>query len=295
MRDTKEYPWKIGSVTKSFTGTMILQMLDEGTIVLDAPVSDYLLGVPNGHSITVRQIDSMRSGLYNYSESDEFGATNQAQPYRIWLPAELFALGHTSPPYFPPGQGFHYSNTNAVVLGMVIERLNPRCDGRLGNYVQELNKRMLQPLGLEHTSMPATILEPCVHGYVPLQDGTFEDVTNYNEAWTWSAGQMVSTLSDMHRYARTSIAQHTTISDNATRQQRRWDTHNVVEDDSYGFQMEKLGQYIGHNGSLPGYSCYVMTNLATRTTVVVMCNLQFALDGVSPAREIMKLIIKHLP
>ena len=298
MRDSKELPWKIGSITKSFTGTMILQMLDEGKVDLDRSIDRYLMGIPNGQNITLRQVGNMRSGIYNYSESDRFAALNATQPHRVWSPSELLAMGITQPPYFPPGTDIHYSNTNSVILGLVIERLNP-VNGSPGSFEKELYKRMIDPLKLRNTSFSAVIEEPCIHGYLPNGDGTYTDITDYNDTWGWSAGQMISDLPDLHRYLRLSVAKHITISDYAAEQQRDW-ASEMTRDGvtvSYGFQMEKIGDYyIGHNGSLPGYSNYGMVNEKTRTTVVVMCNIQNTTDGVNPSDYITEqLITRALP
>src|SRR5918998_514296 len=114
---------RIGSNTKTFTGTVILQLVDEGKLALDDPVSKYQLEVPNGENITIRQLLNMSSGLFNYAEDEEFNKTLDTEPQKVWKPEELVEIGFKHQPYFSPGDGFHYSNTNFILLGMIIEQL----------------------------------------------------------------------------------------------------------------------------------------------------------------------------
>src|SRR5207253_2507969 len=104
----------IGSNTKTFTGTVILQVVDEGNLGLDDPVSEYQPKVPNGENITIRQLLNMSSGLYNYAEDKEFNETLDSEPDKVWTPGEVVEIGFQHQPYFAPGEGFHYSNTNTV-------------------------------------------------------------------------------------------------------------------------------------------------------------------------------------
>jgi D-alanyl-D-alanine carboxypeptidase len=85
--------FRIGSNTKTFTGTVVLQLVDEGKLGLDDPVSDYQPEVPNGENITIRQLLNMSSGLFNYSEDEEFNETLDAQPDKVWEPRELVEIG----------------------------------------------------------------------------------------------------------------------------------------------------------------------------------------------------------
>jgi len=80
---------RIGSITKTFTGTVVLQLVDEGWLGLDDPISRHLTGVPNGDNITIRQLLNMTSGLYNYSEDLAFNESLDADPERVWTPEEL--------------------------------------------------------------------------------------------------------------------------------------------------------------------------------------------------------------
>ena len=86
-------------------------------------MSDYVPDVPNGENITIAQLLDMRSGLHSYSELVSFNRILDEEPPKVWQPDELVAMGLAEEPYFPPGDGYHYSNTNTVLLGMIIEEI----------------------------------------------------------------------------------------------------------------------------------------------------------------------------
>src|SRR4051812_40061263 len=96
---------RIGSITKTFTGTVVLQLVDEGWLGLDDPISRHLPGVPNGDNITIRQLLNMTSGLYNYSEALAFNQSLDTDRERVGTREELFGIGLGRPPYFLPGKG----------------------------------------------------------------------------------------------------------------------------------------------------------------------------------------------
>lgn len=114
---------RIGSVTKTFTITGVLQLVDDGKVRLDAPISTYLDGVPGGGKITVRQLADMRSGLFNYTEDPRWQATFKADPHRAWTPQELLDIAFKHPANFPPGARWEYSNTNTILLGLLVEKV----------------------------------------------------------------------------------------------------------------------------------------------------------------------------
>src|SRR5918994_2388710 len=207
---------RIGSNTKTFTGTVVLQLVDEGKLGLDDPVSEYQPEVPNGENITIRQLLNMTSGLFNYSEDEDFNQTLDTEPQKAWEPEELAEIGFSHQPYFSPGDGFHYSNTNTVLLGMIIEQLTGQ------PLEQAYQDRIFVPLGMSNTLLPerssAAIPDPHPRGYMyqtnveslnasELQGekaeqadeaaGEPNDVTDDNPSWGWAAGAGISTVNDL--------------------------------------------------------------------------------------------------
>src|SRR3954452_22165247 len=190
---------RIGSETKTFTVTGVLQLVDDGAVGLDDPIADYVPGVPEGDRITLRELARMQSGVFNYSEDEEFQRALVADPYRPFTPQELLSYAFAHPLDFLPGQGFHYSNTNTILLGLVIEKVS-------GLPLPEfLEQRVFQPLELEDTSFPTdnAFPQPHAQGYTrTTPDGSETVATDWNPSWGWAAGAMVSTLDDLRTWAR---------------------------------------------------------------------------------------------
>lgn len=308
---------RIGSVTKTWTGTVILQQVQEGRLALADPVSAFRPDVPGGAAITIADLLDMRSGLYNYSETRELAEAMDADPGRVWQPDELLALAYAHPPYFPPGRGYHYSNTNTVLLGLIAEQL----DGK--PLEQIFRDRLFGPLRLTGTSFPprtsAAIPDPHPQGYMygnnvltmgsppalppdlqaRAQAGTLlpGDRTADNPSWGWAAGAGISTLADLATWAE-ALAQGTMLDpamqETRMRTLRPTDPANPPEAPQYGLAIAKFGALYGHTGELPGFNVFAGADPVHRVTVVVWANLEPTADGHAAASEIAKQIIDRL-
>lgn len=280
--------FRIGSVTKTFVGTVILQLVDEGRLGLDDTIGQYISGVPNGNIITIRELLMMHSGLPSYSQSLEFGHDFDADPYRTFTPQELLAYAFAMPILFPPGTQFYYSNTNTVLLGLVVEKVNPEGD----TLAQAIKRRITTPLGMEHSflandgSMPGKY----IHGYTPTPPIT--DVSLCNPSWGWAAGAMVSNFHDMLTYTR-ALGEGRLLS--AKMQAERmsdFESSNMPDYPTakYGLGWATIGGFYGHSGALPGYVDMAMYDPTTKTTIYFMLNTQ-PVDG-NATMEILVKIIK---
>ncbi|WP_199506254.1 serine hydrolase [Geodermatophilus sp. TF02-6] len=307
--------FRVGSITKTMTGTVVLQLVQERRIALSDPVSKYRPDVPNGDHITIAQLLDMRSGLHSYTELESFNRILDQDPTRVWHPEELLALGLAQPPYFPPGEGYHYSNTNTVLLGLIIDQLTGR---QLADVFRE---RIFQPLGLRQTLLPPiednAIPAPHPHGYLfgtnlstltdpalppdqqaAVRDGTLlpNDVTALNPSWGWAAGAVISTAADLAVYVRALVTGG--LLDRALQQQRLDSLTPVDPADpdsaSYGLALARFGPMIGHDGSLPGYQSFMGHDPVRGNTLIVLTNLQTAPDGTQPANEIARRILARL-
>ena len=139
--------FRIASVTKTFVATVVLQLEAEHRLDIDDRVERWLLGiVPNGGAITIRELLNHTSGLFDYSEDDAHTQAVIADPGRRWSPYELLSVAFAHPPLFRPGTSWFYSNTNYVVLGLVVEAVTGRSLG------QELEARIIDRLRLHATS-----------------------------------------------------------------------------------------------------------------------------------------------
>lgn len=261
---------RIGSVTKTFTATAVLQLAGEGELGLDDPIGRYVPGVPDGEAITVRQLASMRSGLADYTKADGFQAAVQADPRRDFSPAELLDWAFALPPLFPPGRAFEYSNTNYILLGLLVEKVGGM---PLADYLTE---HILVPLGMTDTILPAGthFPDPHAHGYTePLEGaGPPVDATGWTASITWAAGAMVSTLQDLRIWV-PALGTGALIKPDLREQQRDIATGpDEPADFGYGLGVFTVADWVGHNGSVPGYQT-VATYLPQREmTLVVMVN-----------------------
>jgi len=281
--------FRIGSNTKTMTATVILQLVEEGLISLDDKLSKYEPKVRGSGNITVRQLLNMTSGLHNYTEMPSLFEKFEADRSIGFTPFELVKLGLKHKPDFEPGKGMHYSNTNYILLGMIIEKVT-------GNkYEDEVEKRIVRRLGLKNTYYPvsASMEGRFLHGYMTDDDGSLVDWSSENVSWGWAAGGMVSNLFDMKKYAE-ALCNGTFLG--AGLQEKRMNEwvdmgSKKIPSLKYGLGIFTLDGYVGHNGGLPGYISMAMHNPSTKATVVFVFNNQ-AEHG--DTIEVMKKIIEIL-
>ncbi|MFO0741499.1 MAG: serine hydrolase domain-containing protein [Labilithrix sp.] len=185
---------RVGSMTKSFVSVVTLQLVAEGKVKLDDRLDVYLPDVPSFASgVTVRQILQHTSGLFNYTETQEFWTALSAHPDQPISVDEILALSAARPAYFAAGGGWHYSNTNYILAGLLVEKVDER------PIAESIRARILEPNDLHETFFDG---EETVAGVmVPGFDKNGVDVTNtYDLSWAWAAGAMVSTPPDMTRF-----------------------------------------------------------------------------------------------
>ncbi|BAH33277.1 serine hydrolase domain-containing protein [Rhodococcus erythropolis] len=265
---------RIGSVTKTFTVTALLQLVDEGKIGLDDPISQYVDGVMEGDAISLRHLAGMRSGLVDYTTSEQFVMEYLSDPRRTFTPEELVGYVKDLPLQLRPGTTVDYSNTNTILLGMVIEKVS---GSKLSDVI---DTKITTPLGMEHTSFPTTNAFPTPHaqGYTnQTLDESVTAATDWNPSWGGAAGAMISSLDDMRIWV-PALAKGDLLTDDT--QKQRLQTVNLNEgDDSsgYGLGLFNSGGWIGHNGSLPGYKTVSVYLPEKDTTLVVFINTD--IDG----------------
>ncbi|MEU9455505.1 serine hydrolase domain-containing protein [Streptomyces sp. NPDC048277] len=264
---------RIGSETKMFTVTALLQLVDEGRLSLDDPIGKYIAGVPDGDRITLRQLAGMRSGLFNYSEDEGFYRALTSDPQRTMTPRQLLDYAFRHPALFRPGEKFSYSNTNLILLGLLVEK---RSGQPLGRYIAQ---HILGPAGMHHTLFPVGNEFPAPHaqGYTDqTASGKVEDSADWNPSWAWAAGAMISDLDDLHTWARTAATgifpDGSVMVGPAVQRQRLTTPPTGIPGTGYGLGIFDVQGWIGHNGSLPGYEALTVYLPSTRTTVVVLLN-----------------------
>jgi D-alanyl-D-alanine carboxypeptidase len=278
---TPEVHHRIGSVTKTFTATLLLQAEAEGLLSLDDTIDQYVKGVPNGDKITLRQMANMTSGIASYTEDKQWGEEWSSDPYRVWKPEELAQVGIKDSPLFEPGTEWFYSNTNYVLLGLVLEQVTSKPIGDL--YRQQI----IEPLGLKNTSFPdpadSSIPEPHAQGYTLQGQSSGEkpiDSTDWSPSVAWTAGMMISTVEDLLVYGRALGTGKGLLS--PEQQSERLDSFvsdvpplnqpPLKGDLAYGIGLGKDHGWVGHNGEIPGFNTYLFYHPELDAVVVVEVN-----------------------
>ncbi|WP_329084745.1 serine hydrolase domain-containing protein [Streptosporangium sp. NBC_01469] len=196
---------RIASNTKMYTATVVLQLVGEGKVELDAPIERYLPKLVrgkagDGRKITVRQILQHTSGLPDYDEALFADFADFAGFLRkYWKPQEILDLALKQKALFKPGKGWSYSNTNYVLAGMLVEKVTGRPIG------QEITDRIIKRIGLRDTYWPKArekgIRGPHPRGYFATKPSEpWVDVTTFDPSSAWAAGQLIGTPGDLNRF-----------------------------------------------------------------------------------------------
>lgn len=193
--------FQMGSTTKTVTATVALQLVGEGVLSLDDSVERWLPeAVPNGSAITLRMLLQHTSGLFDYASDDAFGLALFADPTAEHTAQDLLTVALKHDPTFAPGEGWAYSNTGFVVVGMMLEAATSQSVPDL------ITERVIAPLGLEHTYWAADgkFRDSHLHGYYRSQPGgtDYVDVSSFPLSWADAAGALISTTGDLGEFER---------------------------------------------------------------------------------------------
>ncbi|QIK61923.1 beta-lactamase family protein [Leucobacter viscericola] len=258
------------SITKAFTGTVILQLVDEGKVKLDDPVSKYVDGVPNGENITIRELGNMRSGLANYSSNPKLGEMLSKDPSREPAVSELLDLSFSEPANFRPGEKYEYSNTNTLLLGEVIEKVTGK------PWQDEVKSRIETSLKLSSVEYGFTDPNLDATGYEVANGKVVEALPVVAPGWLGAAGALTGTASDLATWGR-ALGSGSLI-DKAT-QQERLDQFGSTEDDPkspeydrYGFTMGEIDGWVGHTGTGLGFQGLVMYDAKSERVIAILVN-----------------------
>ncbi|HFU7057398.1 TPA: serine hydrolase domain-containing protein [Bacillus cereus] len=286
-----DFRFRIGSVTKTFTATVLLQLAEENRLNLDDSIKKWLPGVIQGNGyddkqITIRQLLNHTSGIAEYTKSKGFNLMDTKKSYRA---EELVKMGISMPPDFAPGKSWSYSNTGYVLLGILIETVT-------GNsYAEEIENRIIEPLELSNTFLPgnSSVIPGTKHacGYIQL-DGASEpkDVTYYNPSMGSSAGDMISTADDLNKFF------SYLLGGKLLKEQQLKQMLTTVPTGEAALGRYGLGIYEtklpngvsiwGHGGSIPGFVTFAGGTLGGKHTLAVNLNSLNA-DSPDPFKNIL--------
>lgn len=246
---------RAGSNTKAFVATVVLQLVAEGKVELDAPVTRYLPGAIADDRITVRQLLNHTSGLANYTMY--MGLENfENVRHRYFEPHELLDIANAQPPTGQPGEKFKYSNTNYVLAGLIVQKVTGR------PIAENVDQRIIQRLRLRDTYWPGVgdqgIKGRHPHGYA-RGNNVVTDVTELDPSWGWAAGQLISTTKDLNTFYKGLLKGDLLPRKQLDEMRKTVDTAGEMWPGAeYGLGLASTplscgGKYWGHGGDIPGY------------------------------------------
>lgn len=265
----KDLLFRIGSNTKTLTITVLLQLMEEGKLSLDDKLSKYFPDLPKADTVTIRMLCNMTSGYYNYTDTPEFIETLENESKKVWQPQELIDIAFRYDPYFEPGADFHYSNTNTIIVGLIIEKIT-------GNTLeQEVKNRIINPLDLKNTNLDTkgTSMPPnhC-KGYFTEAPNKFIEITEYYDvSWAWAAGSSYSTIDELKKYVEAFVGGGLLNSETQNKRLNE-DFRTIKPNVSYGLGILKRGSFYGHNGGLPGFASSMYYSLEKDCAIIIYFN-----------------------
>ena len=298
-----------GSVGKTFAAATALQLIKEGKIGLDDRIEKYLgrepwfPRLPNAKEITVRQLMNHTSGLVRYEFKDRFTKDLTANPDKVWKPAELVAYLLDEKPPFEAGKGWDYSDTNYIVLGMIIEKVTGR------KFYDEANRRLLKPLKLTDTiPQDGSQLTGVVQGYAGPNNpfgGTDAMIVNgkfaINPQFEWTGGGYASTTHDLARWAKMFYEGKAFSPDLLPQVVEGVAAPMLGRETKYGLgaiiRKTPVGTSYGHSGFFPGYMTDMMYFPEQKIAVAVQVNTSVGRNLGKPLSrvlvEVMEVIASH--
>ena len=285
--------FRAGSITKTMTATLMLQLVGSGAIGLDDIVGDLLPDLQYADRITIRQLLSMSSGLFDFLDDPSVFGQIVQDPLGPWTPQEFIALSNAQPLVFEPGTDISYSNTNYIALGLIIEALT-------GQKIEHaLKLRVFQPLRMMNTSLPTTpdLPVPFARGYLDgrLLSGeqatpvsgpaTPVDYTALEPSVAWAAGGVVSTVVDLQTWLH-ELMTGSLIGEALQAERVAFvDPSGSPEPATYGLGIDRFDDIVGHDGSILGYQSFIGRS-PSGVSVVAMVNLEPTADFNGVANEI---------
>jgi len=264
------HTFRIASNTKTFTGTVLLQLVDEKKLALNDKLSKYFPQYPNSDLITLTMLANMTSGLFDYFDDARWVSAIKTTPLRVWKPGEIADLSFSQPLLFQPGSQFKYTNTNIILLGMVIEKVTGK------PLETEINDRIIAPLQFKNTGyLTSGTGLPGNHGrgYDFEDIGISGDVTeSFDVSNSGAAGAAYSTPREMQKYVER-LVEGGFLSDSLQFRRLNKDYSELSPIQSYGLCISKLETFYGHNGIIWGYTSSMYHSIDRQCTVIIYYNV----------------------
>lgn len=270
IANTPDTRFRLGSITKQFTATLVLQMVEKGQIDLAAPISRYLPDYPNPNAdrITIHQLLNHTSGIPGYTELPEFGNVARL-PAR---PAKFMNMFSRLQLLFEPGTKFSYSNSGYFLLGVILEKVGGK------PYEQLLREGIFDPLGMNQSGYDSTrpILEKRAAGYDATLDG-YVNTAYLDMGEPFAAGSLYSSVDDLLRWDQALYGEK--ILSNASKQKM---FTPGLSNYGYAFVIHKgVVTTIEHGGGINGFNTQITRDIESKRLYVLLNN-----TGGAPLNEI---------
>jgi len=283
---------RIASITKTFVATAILQQVRAGRLKLSDRLASYVKGVANGRRITIRQVLAMRAGIYSFTDDQAFLDAFEADPTMAFSPRDVLAIIRRHKPNFAPGARTLYSDSNYILLGLILEKVTGR------SVESVITHDIIRPLGLTQTSFPTTAAMPVpfAHGYYAGPDNQgpqITDLTAVNPAVAWTAGAMISTVRDLQKWGQ-ELLTGSLIGPRLQRERLRLGTIPNLNGPpvGYGLGILRFADWYGHDGAIFGFSTETFQDRESGAQIVIATNLSS--NFTTPAMDIFGAIAQHL-
>lgn len=281
VEPTADDHMRIASVAKAFSGATALSLVDEGVLSLDDTIGALLPDLPEQWSdVTLRHLLNHTSGMPDFVRSPSFGAAVTASLAVAPPPEELLTYAYDEPLNFEPGTEYRYSNSDNIAVGLMIQAATGH------PYAEVLQEQVLDPLGLDETSLPegVEIPEPFIHGYALSGSDPMEDVSDDLAAgWAWASGGVISTPNDLNDFIRGYVSGELYGDEVRSEQQALFIPGGESGPPGPGLNSASLslfrydtpcGTVYGHTGNTGGYTQFVVATPDGERSATVAINLQ---------------------
>jgi CubicO group peptidase (beta-lactamase class C family) len=275
--------FQIGSITKQFTSAIILQLQEQHKLSVQDKLSKYIPDYPNGDSITIENLLTHESGIYNYTNDDAYMQNNSANSIKL---ADLISLFKNKPLDFSPGTKYSYSNSGYVLLGYIIEKITGK------SYFAVVKENIFNPLGMSHTGFDFKNLKSRdkATGYLKLTSKNIRVAPVVDSTVSYSAGSIFTTVGDLYKWDRalyTNKIVHDSSLQKAFTPYKNNYGYGWVIDSSYGKKV------VMHEGGIFGFVSFIARIPADETCIILFENVQSA--GLPKIAENINSILNQQP
>jgi D-alanyl-D-alanine carboxypeptidase len=259
---------RTGSTVKTFTAVTILLLAEDGLLALDDKITGYLSGkvieeLDNAENCSIRQLLNHSSGIYNYIQNLQFQTASINDLTKVWQPEDLLSYAYGKPAYFKPGEDVRYSNTNYVLLGMIIEKITGKA------FYQVFKERIFDPLHLTATSFAAEdpVPDNIIRGYIDLYSNLQLLESTYYSGWDYFSadGGLISNPHDLNTFCSALFGGHL-LSAESLQLMLTWEEPETQDPDfypiAYGLGIFRIDTPYGtayfHSGDAIGYFATMM-------------------------------------